>query len=77
MIGDLIPGLGGVRKLRIGVEGRGKRGGARMIYYYLDQQMPVLAIYLYAKNAKSDLGPRERDILLRLVDVAKRTRSLK
>lgn len=36
MAGDLIPGTGGVRKLRFATSGRGKRGGARVIYYYLD-----------------------------------------
>jgi hypothetical protein len=34
--GDLIPGTGGVRKLRRGLEGRGKRGGARVIYFHHD-----------------------------------------
>ncbi len=45
-IGDLIPGLGGVRKLRVGVERRGKRGGARVIYYYFDQSTPLTALFV-------------------------------
>ena len=39
--GDLIPGAGGVRKLRWGLQGRGKRGGARVIYFYHDAEMPL------------------------------------
>jgi hypothetical protein len=40
-VGVVIPGSGGVRKLRWGLEGRGKRGGARVIYYYHDMEMPL------------------------------------
>ena len=36
LAGDEIPGTGGVRKLRYAMAGRGKRGGARIVYYYLD-----------------------------------------
>ena len=39
--GDLIPGSGGVRKLRIALEGRGKSGGARLIYYYYNDEWPA------------------------------------
>ena len=39
--GDLIPGTGGVRKIRWGLEGRGKRGGARVIFFFHDMEMPL------------------------------------
>ncbi|MDR3418073.1 MAG: hypothetical protein P4L83_18010 [Nevskia sp.] len=39
--GDLIPGTGGVRKLRWALEGRGKRGGARVIYFYHNASLPL------------------------------------
>src|SRR5436309_20337 len=39
-VGDLIPGTGGVRKLRWALEGRGKRGGARIIHFFRDTRMP-------------------------------------
>jgi hypothetical protein len=39
--GEIIPGTGGVRKVRWALEGPGKRGGARVIYYYHSQRMPV------------------------------------
>ena len=48
--GDLIRGSGGVRKLRWGLAGRGKRGGVRVIYYLQLQQGQVWMLTLYAKN---------------------------
>ena len=42
--GDEIPGTGGVRKVRFAASGRGKRGGARVIYYYLDETIPIYAL---------------------------------
>lgn len=58
--GDVIPGTGGLRKLRIAVGGSGKRGGARVIYYFYNEDFPVLLLALYAKNEKSDLSAREK-----------------
>ena len=52
--GDEIPGTGGVRKLRFTALGRGKRGGARVIYFYGGEHMPVYALLAYAKSAKTD-----------------------
>jgi len=60
MAGDLIPGTGGVRKLRFGAGGRGKRGGFRVIYYVLTDDLPIVAITLYGKNEQSDLTQEER-----------------
>lgn len=48
--GDVIPGSGGVRKLRWSVAGRGKRGGVRVIYYLRTRQGQVWLLTLYAKN---------------------------
>jgi len=58
--GDVIPDSGGVRKLRWLAEGRGKRGGARVIYYFRDLSMPLVLFTVYAKNEKSDLSAKER-----------------
>ena len=58
--GDVIPGTGGVRKLRFAASGRGKRGGARVIYYYLDADMPLYALLVYPKNVKTDLTPADK-----------------
>lgn len=48
--GDLIPGSGGIRKVRWGVKGRGKRGGIRVIYYARTRQGQIWMLTLYAKN---------------------------
>ncbi len=57
--GDAIPGSGGVRKVRWGLDGRGKRGGARVIYFYHDTEMPLLLLKAYAKNKQDDLSQIE------------------
>jgi hypothetical protein len=69
--GDLIPGTGGLRKVRVGRSGSGKRGGARVVYYFHDLDVPVFLLALYAKNEKGDLTLREKkefsDLLRELV----------
>jgi hypothetical protein len=65
--GDLIPGTGGLRKVRIGRGGAGKRGGARVVYYFHDSDMPIYLLALYAKNEKGDLTPTEKKEFARLV----------
>lgn len=64
--GELIPGTGGVRKLRWGLEGRGKRGGARVIYFYHSETMPLFALTAYAKNERADLSQADRNDFRRL-----------
>jgi hypothetical protein len=44
-----------LRKLRIGLPGRGKRGGARVIYSHVASSEQVYLLYGYAKNEQSDL----------------------
>ena len=63
--GEVIPGAGGVRKLRWSLEGRGKRGGARVIYFYHDAGMPLFLLTAYAKNVRADLSQQERNDLHR------------
>jgi hypothetical protein len=65
--GDLIPGTGGLRKVRVGRGGGGKRGGARVIYYFYSADFPLLLLGLYAKNEKSDLSAREKKKLVNAV----------
>lgn len=66
--GDLIPGTGGLRKLRWGRDGKGKRGGVRVIYYFRDLNMPLYMIAIYGKGEKSNLTAAERRDMRRLVD---------
>ena len=56
--GDLIPGSGGLRKVRWSQRGRGKRGGVRVIYYYKSKDSVIWLLTMYAKNEIADL-PRE------------------
>lgn len=55
--GAIIPGSGGLRKLRWAGSGRGKRGGLRLIYYYVTAEGQILLLHLYAKNEMDDLPP--------------------
>ena len=64
--GDLIQGTGGVRKLRWALDGRGKRGGARIIYFYHDPDLPVFMLTAYAKNERSNLSQKDRTDMRRL-----------
>jgi hypothetical protein len=57
--GDIIPRSGGCRKLRWAVKGRGKRGGARVIYFHRISESQILLIHAYVKNKKADLSARE------------------
>ena len=76
--GDVIQGTGGVRKLRWGLEGRGKRGGARVIYLYQKADLPLFALTIFAKNERADLSQQDRNELRRLttllVETHRRTR---
>ena len=54
--GDPIRGTGGCRKLRWAAKGKGKSGGARLIYYYADASMPILLLDLYPKNMKANIS---------------------
>src|ERR1035438_6296476 len=59
-VGVVVPETGGVRKLRWALPGRGKSGGARVIYYYHNQSIPLYALDIYAKNQKANLSAAER-----------------
>jgi RelE toxin of RelE / RelB toxin-antitoxin system len=61
--GDLIPGTGGLRKVRVGRGGSGKRGGARVIYYFYNADFPLVLMALYAKNEKANLTARDKKAL--------------
>ncbi|BCS52649.1 hypothetical protein GSVR_09570 [Geobacter sp. SVR] len=66
-LGDLIQGGGGIRKLRFALPGTGKRGGARLIYYWQTSRDKIYMLLAYAKAKKENLEPEQVAILKSLV----------
>ena len=64
--GDIMPGTGGFRKLRLARAGMGKRGGARLIYLYGGEDFPIFLITLYAKAEKGNLSKAEQNTLAKM-----------
>jgi hypothetical protein len=64
--GDLMPGTGGYRKLRYARAGMGKRGGARVIYLYGGEDIPIFLITVYAKSEKGNLSKAEQNALAKM-----------
>ena len=62
-LGDMIQGAGGFRKIRMGLPGRGKRGGCRVIYLYVKPASRIYFVYLYAKNEAVDLSSEQKKLL--------------
>ena len=58
--GAVIPGTSGLRKLRIPLGGRGKRGGGRIVYWYHSEHYPAELLFVFAKNEASDLSADQR-----------------
>lgn len=69
MCGEILVGTGGIRKVRIGIEGRGKSGGARVVYYYHDSTFPLFLLTVFAKNEKDNLTKAERNDLAKFVKI--------
>jgi hypothetical protein len=65
--GVVIPGSGGIRKVRFGFGARGKSGGARIIYLFSGMDLPVFVLAAFAKNEKANLSQAERNALGKLV----------
>jgi hypothetical protein len=72
--GDVVPGCGGLRKLRTAdpTRRKGKRGGARVIYLYVAAVKRFYMLDLYDKDEKDDLSPGEKKQLRRLAEQLKR-----
>lgn len=67
LIGDLIPGAGGMRKVRFGYAGKGDRGGGRTVYYALTAEETVYLLVAYPKVDKADLMKTELKLFKALV----------
>ena len=71
-IGDVVPGSGGARKVRIRAKGRGKSGGYRVITFYSGAALPVFLLDIYAKSRKARLTAREVNTLKKVIDAISR-----
>ena len=69
--GDVIQGTGGARKLRVAAGGKGKSGGARVIYYYHVSDTEILLITAYTKGKKEDLSAAEKKEIKKLINLLK------
>ncbi len=65
--GALIRGGAGLRKLRWSAQGRGKRGGARVIYYWHVPRYQIYLLYGYVKSKREDLTPQQVKVLAELM----------
>jgi len=61
--GDIVPGGGGIRKVRFAIGGRGKSGGVRIIYYFHNERVPVFLLAVFAKKEQSNLTRTETNLL--------------
>jgi len=69
--GEIMRGTGGVRKVRVALSGRGKSGGARVIYYFHSERLPVFALTVFAKNERANLTQGERNAMAVVVRTIK------
>ena len=67
--GVVIPGGGGLRKVRVPAKGKGKRGGGRVIYYWVNADSQIFLIYAYAKNERTDITPKQTKLFLEILDL--------
>ena len=65
--GDIIPGTGGIRKVRWHGSGHGKRGGVRVVYYVYNENNPIYLLFAYPKNVKENISDKEKKILAEIV----------
>jgi len=67
--GSVIQGTDGLRKIRFKAKGKGKRGGVRVIYYFLDQKDRFYLLTLYSKNEVTDLTASQKNRLKQFMEV--------
>ncbi len=67
--GTVIQGTGGLRKIRFGAKGKGKRSGIRVIYYFFDKKDRFYLLTLYSKNEISDLTVSQKKKLKQFMEV--------
>ncbi|MEJ1360231.1 MAG: type II toxin-antitoxin system RelE/ParE family toxin [Candidatus Sedimenticola sp. (ex Thyasira tokunagai)] len=67
--GAIMQGTGGIRKFRWASGNKGKSGGARVIYYYHNETMPLFLLSLFGKSEKANLTKSERNELAKFTDL--------
>lgn len=71
-LGDVIEGTGGARKMRIRLEGRGKRGGGRIIYLDVLEHEDLYLLFAYPKNVQDDLTPDQKKAIRTMVEMIRK-----
>lgn len=71
-MGDVIEGTGGARKLRIQLEGRGKRGGGRVIYLDVFEQENLYLLFAYPKNVQEDLTSEQKRAIRNMIEAIRK-----
>lgn len=74
--GDVMPGTGGFRKIRWADprRGKGKRGGLRIIYYYLPEDHQIWLFTIYDKDEVTDLTARQKGVLKQAIQAELKAR---
>ena len=67
-LGAVMVGSGGLRKARWAAQGRGKRGGVRVIYYWAVKQEHLLMLLIYPKSERDDLTREQLKLLRKIVE---------
>ena len=67
-MGAIIQGTGGLRKVRWKLEGKGKSGGVRAIYYWMTEDEQIYMLYVYSKSEQEDLTPDQKKALKTIIE---------
>lgn len=70
--GDVIEGIGGARKVRIQLDGRGKRGGGRVIYLDVFEKENLYLLFAYPKNVQENLTPDQKRAIRTMIDAIRK-----
>ena len=67
-LGPIIPGGGGLRKVRWKGSGKGKRGGSRIVYYWYYSEETIVMLLIYTKKERDDLSPAQLKLLKKRIE---------
>ncbi len=71
-VGDVIPETGGARKMCIQLEGRGKRGGGRVIYVDIYEAETIYLLMAYPKNVQEDMTGDQKKAIRQIIEQIKK-----